>query len=455
MSSTNDKEIFDKYFSSENVNNNLHRVKNLNSNGLLDINNDSDPNSEMESDTTDNKNLNIETYGLSGIRNIGNTCYMNSILQCCSALSELRSYLLGKHFLLDLKMKVTKKIYKEHEKKHSQTDFIVKPTVLKETCINTVTYQLYKLLKTMWVKNREVTPRTFKMVIGRLNSEFRGFNQNDSHELLNFVLDRIHEDTCREPKNLKLCKVDDEVYTLLLLKKNMKNTTDEKELEVIKKKYEDYSSTHQRAEFILKSFIYWKRYIKGNYSIITKLFTGLYSSEIKCLCCRQTFITFEPFTTFSVAIPLNNKVKLSECMETFSKPCNLSGENKYNCSKCKRKTDALKTMYIWEPPEILIIHLKRFDNTRHMVMKVDTYVDYPLENFKLDGCYSSFNTHDYKYNLVAVSNHFGSCNGGHYTAYCKNAFNNNWYNFDDRSVTYIPNIDTIVSKSGYILFYRR
>lgn len=35
------------------------------------------------------------------------------------------------------------------------------------------------------------------------------------------------------------------------------------------------------------------------------------------------------------------------------------------------------------------------------------------------------------YDLYAVSNHFGSLSGGHYTAFCQNAINKKWYEFDD------------------------
>ena len=49
--------------------------------------------------------------------------------------------------------------------------------------------------------------------------------------------------------------------------------------------------------------------------------------------------------------------------------------------------------------------------------------------------HSGFKTESMKYNLYAVSNHFGNQSGGHYTAYCKNAIDSNWYNFDDSYVS--------------------
>ena len=59
------------------------------------------------------------------------------------------------------------------------------------------------------------------------------------------------------------------------------------------------------------------------------------------------------------------------------------------------------------------------------------------------------------YDLYAVSNHYGSLNGGHYTAYGYNSLVNKWYEFNDSSVGSVSNIDEIVSPGAYLLFYRR
>jgi len=57
------------------------------------------------------------------------------------------------------------------------------------------------------------------------------------------------------------------------------------------------------------------------------------------------------------------------------------------------------------------------------------------------------------YDLYAVTNHFGSLNGGHYTAYGKN-IDGNWYNFNDGSVG-DANSERVQSSAAYILFYKR
>jgi ubiquitin carboxyl-terminal hydrolase 4/11/15 len=59
------------------------------------------------------------------------------------------------------------------------------------------------------------------------------------------------------------------------------------------------------------------------------------------------------------------------------------------------------------------------------------------------------------YDLYAVSNHYGSLNGGHYTAYGYNSLVNKWYDFNDSSVGGVGSIDNIVSPGAYLLFYRK
>ena len=58
------------------------------------------------------------------------------------------------------------------------------------------------------------------------------------------------------------------------------------------------------------------------------------------------------------------------------------------------------------------------------------------------------------YDLYAVSNHYGSLHGGHYTASCLNALSNKWYEFNDSSVGGVSGSE-VVSSSAYLLFYRK
>ena len=59
------------------------------------------------------------------------------------------------------------------------------------------------------------------------------------------------------------------------------------------------------------------------------------------------------------------------------------------------------------------------------------------------------------YDLFAVSNHYGSMSGGHYTAYGLNSKNQSWYEFDDRSVNKIYDENDIVTSAAYVLLYRK
>ena len=59
------------------------------------------------------------------------------------------------------------------------------------------------------------------------------------------------------------------------------------------------------------------------------------------------------------------------------------------------------------------------------------------------------------YDLYAVSNHYGSLNGGHYTAYGYNSLAKRWFDFNDSSVSNVSNPKEVVSEGAYLLFYRR
>ena len=163
---------------------------------------------------------------------------------------------------------------------------------------------------------------------------------------------------------------------------------------------------------------------------------------------------------------------LASCFSSFSIEETLGGDDQWYCNVCKEHRDIKKKLEIYKVPKIMIIHLKRFQQRRGMSQrsgmfgamyaqiagteKNDAFVDFPIKGLDVRPYVTSLK--DAKdpvyYDLIGVSNHFGSLGGGHYTAACMNNISGDWHYFNDSSVSNASKTN-IVSSAAYVLFYRR
>jgi ubiquitin carboxyl-terminal hydrolase 4/11/15 len=203
------------------------------------------------------------------------------------------------------------------------------------------------------------------------------------------------------------------------------------------------------------------------------------TSDRPILVHPKAFIVFEDHPTLLEAIEKQRErkngskaVTLDNCFEAFTKPERLDENNMWYCSSCKGHVRAMKTMKLWRLPNILVVHLKRFE-FKHSLRrdKLDTLVDFPLEGLDMSRHCSGLNEIrgdskedlvdaevDATYDLFAVINHYGRMGFGHYTAYCRQwdeeSISSQWNLFDDSSVRAVDRSD-ISGPSAYVLFYRR
>lgn len=128
-----------------------------------------------------------------------------------------------------------------------------------------------------------------------------------------------------------------------------------------------------------------------------------------------------------------NGITLEDCFMETGKREKLSEDNAWYCNRCKELRQATKTLEIWTCPDIVVVHLKRFGGTRSLRDKLDVLVDYPVEGLDLtEKIGQKEDGKSYIYDLFAVDNHFGGLGGGHYTAYAKNFFDGQWYDYNGR-----------------------
>ncbi|XP_036420440.1 ubiquitin carboxyl-terminal hydrolase 8 [Colossoma macropomum] len=331
---------------------------------------------------------------LTGLRNLGNTCYMNSILQCLC-----NSPLMGEYF--------NRNLY--------QND-INRANILGHK--GEVAEEFGVIMKAVWSGQfKFISPRDFKNTIGKINEQFSGYEQQDSQELLLFLMDGLHEDL-NKADNRKRCKE-----------------------EVI-----DHLDDVSAAELA------WSKHKLLNESIIVALFQGQFKSSLQCLSCHRKSRTFETFMYLSLPLASSNKCSLQDCLKLFSKEEKLTDNNKVYCPHCKGHREFTKKLEIWKVPPILLVHLKRFWYEGRWKQKLQTSVDFPLENLDLSQYVIGPKNNLKRYNLYAVSNHYGGLDGGHYTAYCKNPTRQHWFKFDDHEVSEIST-SSVKSSAAYIFFY--
>ena len=408
--------------------------------------------------------------GLVGLKNLGNTCYMNAALQALCA-THLASYLRQNCWKERLAINMSYEIAKEN-KKNNDDKINIKKKDLEVKIKNSLTYQMSRLFRTMYNKNCIVTPKTVKSLIGKINPEFKGFGQNDSQELISCLLDTIHEQTKREV-DVKFVNLPPDIQQYAEIRKkcdtilNDPASTEEQKTEALDM-FQKYRKDNDNTTTVLNAYIRWKNLIKDNHSIITDLFTGMFCSVIECSVCKSKSRSFDTFTTLSIETAPAGETTLEQCLKDFSNVEKLEGDNQYNCETCKRKVDATKNIYVWHSPEILVVHLKRFKNEVRQIyngqwtqqtFKTNSTVKFPLDRLNLEHNYMELSRdRDSTYSLNAIVLHKGSCNFGHYIAYSKNAINNEWYEFNDSTVVHIPveEIESeIVTKDAYVLIYQR
>ena len=169
------------------------------------------------------------------------------------------------------------------------------------------------------------------------------------------------------------------------------------------------------------------------------------------------------------------KATLADCIECFCQPEQLDESDTWYCSKCKDHVKGIKKLDLWYLPPVLVVHLKRFSYSRYSRDKLDTDIEFPLQQLDLSGFISrtafasskklrlsesgssselTSPEEDPVYDLYAVSNHFGGMGGGHYTAFCQMPDTKKWYDFDDSSVSEVDPKE-VQSSAAYVLFYHR
>ncbi|KAH8108335.1 UCH-domain-containing protein [Phellopilus nigrolimitatus] len=175
------------------------------------------------------------------------------------------------------------------------------------------------------------------------------------------------------------------------------------------------------------------------------------------------------------ALARNKKdITLQDCLEEFTREEQLGEDDLWYCPQCKKHQQATKKIDLWSVPDVLVVHLKRFSNSRVLRDKIDVFVDFPIENLNLETFCVEHEVakrlaqqgQDIKalglsdveeplvYDLYAVDEHSGGLGGGHYGAYAKHHGVDKWYHFEDSYVSPAQASDA-VNASAYLLFYKR
>ncbi|KAJ2077682.1 hypothetical protein H4R24_004985 [Coemansia sp. RSA 988] len=148
------------------------------------------------------------------------------------------------------------------------------------------------------------------------------------------------------------------------------------------------------------------------------------------------------------------KITLEDCLGEFTRPEELGEEDPWYCSKCKEHQRATKKFDLWRVPEILVVHLKRFEHSRAWRDKIDAFVDFPLRGLDLTRTVVGPSGRELLYDLHSVCNHFGGMGGGHYTAYALSPEDAKWYDFNDSHVSEVLDPESVKSAAAYMMFYR-
>ncbi|NXP26615.1 UBP49 hydrolase, partial [Scytalopus superciliaris] len=410
----------------------------------------------------------LMTPGVTGLRNLGNTCYMNSILQVLSHLQKFRECFLT----LDLceteellaktvngRARIPGKLANGSAANESgKTDKVgssgtqsspaglngsssisrslelIQPKEPSSKHIS-LCHELHTLFRVMWSgKWALVSPFAMLHSVWSLIPAFRGYDQQDAQEFLCELLDKVQQ---------------------------------ELESEGTKRRILIPFSQRKLTKQVLK--------------VVNTIFHGQLLSQVTCITCNYKSNTVEPFWDLSLEFPERYHslekgivpVQQAECLLTemlakFTETEALEGRI-YACDQCNSKrrksspkplvlSEAKKQLLIYRLPQVLRLHLKRFRwSERNHREKIGVHVLFEqvlnMEPYCCRDSLSSLDKETLVYDLSAVVMHHGKGFGsGHYTAYCYNTEGGFWVHCNDSKLN-VCSVEEVCKTQAYILFY--
>lgn len=159
---------------------------------------------------------------------------------------------------------------------------------------------------------------------------------------------------------------------------------------------------------------------------------------------------------------------LLDCLERFTRPEHLGSSAKIKCSSCQSYQESTKQLTMKKLPVVASFHLKRFEHSSRFHKKITTFISFPqcLDMTPFMSSYRSktsnngdksfsngISNNDNKYCLFAVVNHSGTIETGHYTSYIRQ-HRDQWFKCDDHLITR-ASVQDVLDSEGYLLFYHK
>ena len=421
---------------------------------------------------------NINTSSRTGLNNYGNNCFLNAAIQCL-AVSPFIHMFIENYKEDDIKLLAIINKYKLNSLGMSSIPNAINKLLLDnpdiitpdktillylaDHCYDIFIYLYFKnIIQTLHTRNVGIYTCNKLISVAQEatqhNTRYAGFShlfagtQNDPHEFMAFLLDKIH--------NAKTTTV------------NMETSQTQTQLYAQQSKYVQAYLTHFKLRY------------KNDYSLFVKNFYYYILSCVICDKCKVESISVNPGDIMCVAIPplqpqpinfdnaekVITPITLNECINDMFNIERIE----YKCEGCGNTENNIINKKLLTPPKTLIIKLKRYIQHNNMLIKNDTFIQYPQTlDLKSNYCGSTIHT----YELYGIINHSGSLNRGHYYSFIKNNtkdysktntntntgsslslslindFQDMWFLCNDSITKQIDIKEVLSSKEAYILFY--
>jgi ubiquitin C-terminal hydrolase len=359
---------------------------------------------------TESKLEKYKKKGISGLANLGDTCFINALLQIISHTYELNELLNDSGY----KSKLNK-------------------------CVDSELLTSWDELRLlMWSENCTISPGGFIHAIRKIskikkNNMFSTISQNDMPEFLTFLFNIFHTALKRKV-----------TMTIGGRPKNKRDKMAKMCYEMIQKEYTE------------------------NYSEILNMFYGIHVSTLKRTAGTSSVesgddylsIRPEPFMVISLPIPHQSSPRDISLMDCFDLNCEsefMEGDNAWFNETLGKKQNVYKQLVYWSLPEIMVIDIKRFeyDPKTDSFVKNQSNIRIPIENVNFSKYVEGYNKDSYIYDLYGICNHHGDETFGHYTSTIKTA-DSKWFNFNDSNIKEISiKGSEIIGNTPYCLFYRK